>query len=145
MNPITGTALLLTALALVSHACVAQPERPAMAEFELTGSHWQVEDIDGAGVVDNSHTTIDFIEAGQAAGDTGCNRWSGGFTRDGQSLSFGPMAGTRRACAAALMDQETSFYQAMARVSGWEVQGTGLLHLVDANGKVVLRAAPLSD
>ena len=145
MRPITGKVLCLTALALVSHACVAQPERPAMAEFDLTGSRWLVEDIGGAGVIDSSHTTIEFIQAGQAAGDSGCNRWSGGFTQDGPSLSFGPMAGTQRACAAGLMNQETNFYKAMARVSGWEVQGTGLLHLVDASGATVIRAAPLHE
>jgi heat shock protein HslJ len=135
---------LALALSLLAYACVAGNDQAAraMAEFDLVGTHWWVEDIDGGGVIDRSHTTISFVEAGSVAGDTGCNRWSGAFTRDGQSLSFGPLAGTRRACAPALMDQESRFYQAMAKVVRWEVAGSGLLQLLDENGETVIRAAP---
>ena len=55
------------------------------------------------------------------------------------------MAGTRKACAPALMDQEMKFYQAIAKVASWEVPGTGLLHLRDADGKTVIRAWRLEE
>jgi putative lipoprotein len=144
LKPLTRNLLLMLALALLAYACVAANDQASrtVAEFDLVGTHWWVEDIDGGGVIDRSHTTIDFIETGKVAGDTGCNRWSGAFTRDGQSLSFGPLAGTRRACAPALMDQESRFYQAMAKVVRWEVAGSGLLQLLDENGETVIRAAP---
>ncbi len=74
------------------------------------------------------------------AGDTGCNRYAGAVEIDGKSISFGPLAGTRRACAPALMDQETRFYQALERVARWKVADTGLLHLQDRHGNTVIRA-----
>ena len=144
MKPLYRNLLLLTALILLAIAGVARStgETTAMAEFDLVGTHWWVEDIGGGGVIDASHTTIGFVGEGRVAGDTGCNRYTGAFEVDGQSLRFGPLAGTRRACAPALMDQESRFYQAITRVARWEVAGTGLLHLLDADGSTVIRAAP---
>ena len=50
-------------------------------------------------------------------------------------MSVGPLAGTRMACADSLMDQEIKFFQAMEKISSWEIAPAGLLHLRDANGK----------
>ena len=129
--------LLLALLAITSFANATEVD---MTDFELTGSEWWVEDIDGKGVIDRSHTTLHFLEQGAVAGDTGCNRYRGSVEISGASISFGPMAGTRKACVPALMDQETKFYQAIAKVVSWEVPDTGLLHLQDADGKTVIRA-----
>jgi putative lipoprotein len=109
----------------------------------LDDSYWWVEDIDGVGVLDNSHTTIGFSGAGQVTGDSGCNRYRGSAAIDGNTLRFGPLAGTRRACPPAVMNQELRFYQAMEQVAAWRIAGTGLLHLVNAQGQVLLRAAPI--
>ena len=129
--------LLLALLAITSFANATEVD---MSDFELTGSEWWVEDIDGKGVIDRSHTTLHFLEQGAAAGDTGCNRYRGSAEISGASISFGPMAGTRKACVPALMDQETKFYQAIAKVVSWEVPDTGLLHLQDTDGNTVIRA-----
>lgn len=144
MRPLYRNLLLLVALALLAFALVAKTTEPetAMAEFRLVGTHWWVEDIAGGGVIDNSHTTIGFVETGKVAGDTGCNRFMGSYELDGQSLSFGPLAVTRRGCPPAIMDQERRFLGALERVAGWEVVGTGLLYLTGADGKALLRAAP---
>ena len=134
--------LLLLALALLAFAHLPESgEEPTMNDFELIDTHWWVEDIDGKGVIDASHTTIAFLEDQQAAGDSGCNRWFGPYTLEGSQLEFGIMAGTRRACAESLMNQETRFYQALGRVVSWEVpKATGLLHLKDAAGNTMIRA-----
>ncbi len=116
-----------------------------MTEFKLVDTQWWVEDIDGKGVIDRTHTTLHFIEDGRVAGDTGCNRYSGSVEISGTSISFGPMAGTRKACAPALMDQEMKFYQAVAKVVSWEVPGTGLLHLKDADGNTLIRAGRVQE
>jgi heat shock protein HslJ len=99
-----------------------------------------VEDIDGRGVIDNSHTTIEFKAEGQVSGDTGCNRYFGTVEIGDGTIAAGPLAGTRKACAAALMDQEAKFFQAMDKVSRWEIAATGLLHLRDGGGTTRLRA-----
>lgn len=143
----TSILLFITAVALLlmAHIADATADEVDMADDLLTGTEWWVEDIGGGGVIDNSHTTVSFVEPGRVAGDTGCNRYMGSYEMDETSLKFGPLAGTRRACAPALMDQEAKFYAAMARVAAWEVTETGLLYLRDADGVEVIRASRVSD
>jgi hypothetical protein len=43
------------------------------------------------------------------------------------------------------MDQEKRFYQTMEKVSQWEIAETRLLHLRDADGKDLIRAAATDD
>ena len=140
MKQKTHWIVLLLALSLLAITSYANATEVNMTEFELTDTEWWVEDIDGKGVIDRSHTTLHFLEQGAVAGDTGCNRYRGSAEISGASISFGPMAGTRKACVPALMDQETKFYQAIAKVVSWEVPDTGLLHLRDADGNTVIRA-----
>ena len=127
-------------LALLAITSCANSTEVNMTEFDLADTEWWVEDIDGKGVIDMSHTTLQFMEQGGVAGDTGCNRYRGSAEISGTSISFGPMAGTRKACAPSLMDQEMKFYQAIAKVVSWEVADTGLLHLKEANGNTIIRA-----
>ena len=108
---------------------------------EIQGTAWWVEDIAGRGVIDMSHTTIEFLEDGKVGGDTGCNRYFGSYETSGDSITFGPLAGTRKACAESLMNQEMAFYQAMEKVNRWEIADTGLLHLRDSEGKGLIRAS----
>jgi heat shock protein HslJ len=111
---------------------------------ELTGSEWWVEDILGGGVVDRSQTTIQFVEPRRVAGNSGCNRYMGGYELSGDRLSFGALAGTMMACPEALMNQEQRFHQAMTQVSQWRIDpDTGLLHLVDESGETVIRASKI--
>ena len=140
MKQKTHRIVLLLALLLLAITGFANATEMNMTEFELTDTEWCVEDIDGKGVIDMSHTTLQFLEQGGVAGDTGCNRYRGSAEVSGTSISFGPMAGTRKACAPSLMDQEMKFYQAIAKVVSWEIADTGLLHLKEANGNTLIRA-----
>jgi heat shock protein HslJ len=140
MKQKTHWIVLLLALLLLAITSFANATEVNVTEFELTDTEWWVEDIDGKGVIDMSHTTLQFLEQGGVVGDTGCNSYRGSAEVSGTSISFGPMAGTRKACAPSLMDQEMKFYQAIEKVVSWEVADTGLLHLRDANGKTVMRA-----
>lgn len=126
-------------------ASISEPGEPPAVADTLTGTHWWVEDIDGGGVIDRARTTIGFFEEGRAGGNTGCNRWNGTVTIDGERIAFGPAAATRRMCPPALMDQEQRFLDALTRVESVEIPPTGLLHLKDASGETVLRAARLRE
>ena len=111
----------------------------------LTGTAWWVEDIDNKGVIDMSHTTIEFTDVGQVTGDTGCNRYFGSVEIVAMDIEFGPLAGTRKACGVAMMGQESRFFQAMEKITQWEIAETGLLHLRDEQGKGLLRASEISE
>ncbi|QIE57356.1 META domain-containing protein [Pikeienuella piscinae] len=106
----------------------------------LTGAEWLVEDIGGAGVIDNSHATITFGADWRASGSATCNRFSADFTLTGETLSFGRAAVTMMACPEALMNQERRFTEALERVAGFDINPTGALNLKSADGAVLLRA-----
>ena len=107
----------------------------------LTGTSWWVEDIAGKGVIDMSHTTIEFSEEGKVTGDSSCNRYFGAVEIVDSTMKVGDLAGTRKMCAPAQMDQEMAFYEVMGKVINWEIAETGLLHLRDADGVDQLRAS----
>jgi heat shock protein HslJ len=137
--------LFFSAITACATDTVKQDSEAMAGDRSLPGTAWWVEDIDGRGVVDRSHTTIEFTEDGRVVGDTGCNRYFGGVTINGAGLSFSTLAGTRKACIGSLMDQEKRFYQTMEKVSQWEIAETRLLHLRDADGKDLIRAAATDD
>jgi len=60
---------------------------------------------------------------GRIAGSTGCNRFFGGYTLDGERLSFGGIGLTKMACMEPLMSQEQSFVSALGRVTGYRRSG----------------------
>lgn len=120
-------------------ACLLATPAAAQAPGPV-GPEWIVEDIGGRGVVDRARVTIAFAGDGRVAGSDGCNRFAGGYTLAGAALSFGALAGTRMACAPALMEQEQRFHAALAAVRGWRIEN-GLLQLTDAAGVTVIRAS----
>jgi heat shock protein HslJ len=102
------------------------PSSPA----SLTGRTWVLEDLSGAGVIDDAQATLEVAQDGRVNGRATCNRFSGSATIAGDSISFGPLASTRMACAEALMNQERNYLAALGQAKQWEVQGSTLfLHL----------------
>lgn len=59
-------------------------------------------------------------EGASAVGNSGCNRFTGGYVVDADSLSFGPLASTRMACVDT-MELEARFLDAMSRVDRYEI------------------------
>ncbi len=113
----------------------------------LTKTRWVANTINnGKGgaesVVADSTVTAVFAEDGTVAGSGGCNTYSGTYTVDGTSLSFGPLASTQMACAdEALSQQEASFFAALERVSTYAFDGDNL-ELRDADGALQARFEP---
>jgi heat shock protein HslJ len=70
----------------------------------LANSHWQIQEIDGEPVFERGY----FLEFGpdRINGLAGCNRFSGPYRRQGDSLAAGPLAATRMACAGPGMGHE---------------------------------------
>ena len=106
----------------------------------LTGAEWVIEDVGGKGIVDNAQLTIAFREGGSLGGTGGCNRYNAGFTLSGEGLSIGPAAATMMACAEAVMALEQVLFQALAGVTGFDIDATGALVLKDAGGAAVVTA-----
>ncbi len=115
----------------------------AADNVSLYSQPWLVEDIDGHGVVDTAQTTIKFAEDGSVSGDTSVNRYQGRANIEGDAISFGPLATTRRAGPPALMNQEAKFLKAVETVKSFRIEPTGLLSLLNDSGETVLRLSPI--
>jgi len=88
---------------------------------------WVLEDIGGTGVIDNARATLEFRDSARVAGRGWCNQFSGPVTVSGSTISFGPLAATRMACAQAVMDQETRYFKALAVAERYALEGPALL------------------
>jgi heat shock protein HslJ len=107
---LVGTQWTLTALGSGDTAFSAAPDHPALLLFAADGT---------------------------VSGSTGCNTFHGTYTLSGDSLSFGPLATTRKACEQEVMTQEQAFVQAMEQVTGFSIEGSQLT-LVDAGDSALL-------
>jgi len=118
-------------------------EKNTMAEKTseaLTGTSWLAEDIGGCGVIDIAQTTITFDADSRVSGSGGCNRYFGPVTKEENTMTFGLLGSTRRACPPALMDQEQKFFDALAATRSYRFDEPGhkLVFLGD-NGPPLVR------
>lgn len=110
----------------------------ASAQTGLTDTTWLAEDIRGGGVIDSAQSTISFEAAGAVSGSGGCNRYRGAVTIDGKQMQIGQIAGTKKMCTPALMDQEAKFFDVLNATRSFVIDGA-FLRLVDENGAEILR------
>lgn len=73
----------------------------------------------------------------RVSGFTGCNQMAGGYSLDGQTLSFTQMISTKMACLGGGMDTEAKFTAALQQVHGWSIAGDKLT-LSDAAGQPMI-------
>ena len=106
----------------------------------LIGTAWLADDIGGRGVIDRVQSTLEFAKPGQVGGLAGCNRYFGPVTLEGDTVSLGNLASTRKMCPDALMDQEQRFFQALSAAKRLELTHEGqILQMYDDGGSPVLR------
>ena len=89
---------------------------------------------DATGPVASTSPGLDIDAWGRVAVTTGCNGLSGEWMSDAPGrLSFGPLAGTKMACAEPRMTQETRFSRALDATRGYRL-AADTLRLVGAGG-----------
>ncbi|WP_227514420.1 MULTISPECIES: META domain-containing protein [Marinobacter] len=103
----------------------------------LRGAVWVVEDLAGAGIIDRSRITIEFLEDNRMAGRASCNGYTGSYQLRGEGIVVGPVASTRMACAPSLMNQEDRFLSLLDQVSSVRIGQHGELLLSTADGKTI--------
>lgn len=97
--------------------------RAYVSNESLFGKKWGLTEIRGVALP----TTKAFIEligeTKRFSGDGGCNRISGNFVLDGETLRFLQVISTRRACLDAAMQQvETDFLKALEEVFMYKLE-----------------------
>lgn len=111
--------------------------RPQVVAGSLIG-RWTMADLNGGGAVAGG--TLEF-GADTVAGSAGCNRLSGRWTQAAASLSIGPLATTRMACAPAAMQAEQRVLALLAGPLAVVFDGDGGATLIARDGRR-LRLAP---
>ena len=103
----------------------------------LEGTTWQLTSPVGAG----DPLTVRFAE-GRASGFSGCNRFVGGFKRDGDTLTVGPLGGTMMACPEPRMAVEKRFLDALAGAQRVAIAGDRLTLTPASGASLVFQAEP---
>lgn len=115
----------------------------ASASGDLAGSSWELEDLNGAGVVEGTHVTLDFAEKGRATGNGSCNRYFSTVDISGSSIRFGAVGATRMACATPVSLQEVKYFEALEAAHRFTVEGSTLSIFGGGNRPLrFTRAAP---
>lgn len=111
----------------------------------LEGVEWEVSEIDdGKGSmrppVKGATLSLSFRGDGAVVGNSGCNLFRAPYTRDGERLTIGQAAATRRACpGVGVMEQEQAFLSALAATTTWTLREEAL-DLMTADGKRAVTA-----
>jgi putative lipoprotein len=116
------------------------PSSSATDDAGLTDTTWRLVEINGQaatpGAGANDLTLTLGSDESQVSGFSGCNQFAGSFTLEGDQLSFGPLASTRKMCADG-MEQEAQYQEALAKVGRFELN-EGALSLFDGEGQQIL-------
>lgn len=107
----------------------------------LENTTWKVTRLGGKDVASNENQRAPYIvlepSDHRVSGSGGCNRITGTYTAEKQTIHFGPIASTMMACPRG-MDTEKDFMQALDAARKWKVQGEEL-ELYGEVGNLLIR------
>lgn len=110
---------------------VSEPDMP-LPPASLTDISWTVTSIGGRPVSGTRPITLSIGADLAVGGNGGCNNYFTEARIDGTTLSFGPAAATRMACAEEAMKQEAAYFTALAAVTSYQLDGKSLRLLDEA-------------
>ena len=114
-----------------------EPEQVPAPQIEaanpLLNSSWIATSIAGGPTLPETKVSLAIAPDRRAGGHSGCNNYFTEASFEPDALSFGPIAGTKMACAPDVMKQEAALFAALAATAGFEANGK-TLKLLDAAG-----------
>lgn len=69
------------------------------------------------------------FEGDRISGSGGCNRFTGSYQTESNTLSIGALASTRKACEESVMNQESKYLTALQAAQRYEVNNQGELNI----------------
>jgi heat shock protein HslJ len=117
MNDKRGAVLMAAGLLLAG--CGGGNVAGPQGGSALVGPVWRASRVEGQPLLQATTISAEFTADGRVAGDAGCNRYTGSARAEASgSLSVGPLASTRMACAQGVMDQEARYLAALGSAAG---------------------------
>ncbi len=111
----------------------------------LEGTTWQLTPPAGAAGdprdAKAAPLTVRFAD-GRASGFSGCNRFTGGYTRDGDTITVGRLAGTMMACPEPRMAAEKAFLDALSGAHRVAIAGDRLTLTPASGAPLAFQAEP---
>ncbi len=111
----------------------------------LEGTTWQFTAPGGAAGEAKDPTsappTVRFVD-GRASGFSGCNRFTGSYTRDGDSVTVGRLAGTMMACPEPRMAIEKGFLDSLSGTHRMAIAGDRLTLTPASGAPLAFQAEP---
>lgn len=121
----------LIPLALLA-GCVSTPD-PAVP---VLGGQFAIDQVAGIAVPAGASPML-AVEGQRVSGNAGCNRFTAAVSHGPTTLTFGPAAATRMACADPARGQfEQAFLALLPQLTRWRLEGDRLT-LSTADGRVV--------
>ncbi len=121
-------------------------EESALDLMPLAGTFWYLSAIGDTAILAGSEVTAGFeIDesgvTGEISGTGGCNAYNAAI---GENFTVGPIASTQKACQAAVMEQETTYFAWLSTAYGYDRAGDQLL-IPTANGVLTFNSTPILD
>jgi heat shock protein HslJ len=95
----------------------------------LLAGAWRLVDLPGTALPDGAEVTFE-VRGERIAGKAGCNRYTGGLSVTGETLTLAPGGVTMMACPDPLMQLEQTYLDLLARVSLFDIDEAGRLVLI---------------
>jgi len=112
--------------------------------LDLTDTNWQVIMYNNGkeavvSVILGTELTAIFDDAGQLNGSAGCNNYTAAYELDGENISVGPAAVTRKFCnePEGIMEQESAYLAALEKGHSYQIENDRL-KLLDMNGLLMV-------
>lgn len=100
---------------------------------DLAGTNWEAIGYNNGkqavvSVMLETTITASFGTDGNLTGNAGCNNYSGTYTVNGNQITIGPLASTRKMCSdpAGIMEQEAQYLAALGTAATYQIEGTKL-------------------
>jgi heat shock protein HslJ len=143
---------VLAVLVLMSLGVLAQAQTSRDLSTDqrvLTGIDWRLVSFGSAGseasLVAGTTVTLKFAEDGRASGSTGCNSYSGTYSVRGDSILFGRLISTKRACLDQKANQqEQRFLSALESANRFRLSSNRLT-IMSERGRNALNFVNSSD
>jgi heat shock protein HslJ len=107
-------------------------------EANLEDSEWLAVNVDGTDAADDTNSTIRFLAAGKAEGNSGCHGYTTNVSLGGTNLSFSQITTTTRRCEPRNEHAEQAFITALEKVSTFSIN-YNVLRFSDADGNEVIK------